>query len=216
MTTNSNSLMKKNVFCVTYLMLICNLFFVVSCVDSDMECKSIQPFRTVENFNDTVILSSQVSGLTFFNGKYYLSDYHKGIFSFDKEFNSFSIENVDTGAIYLPQCFMFTVDDSGVKSVYNSKKKGFFYRKNGKWKCTDRLEYSVPRPSRYVSEGDTIIFPIIKNKVTAAVLCDSTVVDSFAPTIKDLDYARMPYHSARMIVKNKNNLFVIGKGLPIV
>lgn len=208
--------MKKCFFCVTYLLLICNLFFIVSCVDSDMECESIQPIRTIENFNDTVMLSSQVSGLAFVNGKYYLSDYHKGILSFDREFNSLSIENVDTGAIYLPQCFMFTVDGNGIKSVYNSKKKSFFYQKDGKWKCTDRLEYSVPRPSRYVSEGNTINFPIIKNKMTAAVLCDSTVVDSFAPAIKDLDDARMPYHSARMIVKNKDNLFVIGKGLPVV
>ena len=52
--------------------------------------------------------------------------------------------------------------------------------------------------------------------MTAVVFCEGKVVKTCFPTVDGLDDIRKPFHSERMILYDRNNYFVVGKGIPLV
>lgn len=201
---------------LTFVIAVCVVSFLMSCADKGIEYEDLKPVQKVAAVNDTVTLSSHVSNLVYREGRYYISDYHRGIVSFDESFSA--MERMDGGTLQLamPQCYMFAVGKDGSMCVYNHDEKTFCLYNGKNIEKISVPDYCVTYPSRFSYEGDSIIFPVVKNANTAVVMLKDSTISRFSPVVKGLDDARMPYHSDRMIVKNDIYTFVIGRGIPLV
>lgn len=188
--------------CFFFVMAVCVVSFLMSCADKGIEYEKLKPVQKVAAVNDTVTLSSQVSNFIYRDGRYYISDYHRGIVSFDESFSA--MERMDGGALQLalPQCYMFAVGEDGSICVYNHEEKTFCLHNGKNIEKISVPDYCVTYPSRFCYEGDSIIFPVIKNANTAVVMLKDSTIGHFSSVVKGLDDARMPYHSDRMIVEN--------------
>lgn len=199
------------------LLTVCSLFNFSSCSKHKTKITKINPIQTVTNFSDTIYLSSQVSNITYTNGKYYLSDLYRGLVSFDNSFTTFVREKINACLPQSPRCYMFAVNGNDSVCIYDAHSKLFLNTTRDTMIVKAEVgRHEVSFPSRFVLNGDSILCSIIKDNMTVAVIYKGKVADTCFPTIRGLDDIRKPYHSDRMIVRDNHNYYTIGKGLPIV
>lgn len=198
-------------FCI---MVMC---FFTSCATSDFDSKKIEPVMVVKSISDSIFLSSQVSNLTYSNGKFYLSDFYRGVISFDETFENYEENNINRIINGDPNCYMFAIGEKGKVCLYDSKKRIFVNEENGsEYSKTEVRNCEVTQSSRFILSGDTIICPIIKDKKSAAIFNNGMLIGTCFSTIDGVDNVRMPYHSERILVRDKNHYFTIGKGIPYI
>ncbi|WP_458458760.1 hypothetical protein [Pseudobutyrivibrio sp.] len=196
---------------------ICSLACMISCTTTEYNSVKVEPVKIVKSISDSVYLSSQVSSLSYANGRYYLSDYYRGIISFDESFNEYAVHEMNIHTAQECQCSMFSINEKGEICMYDSKNHNFvFERNNSEYGIIDSDNIEITQSSRFIFTGDTIICPITKSKMTAAVFSPETLLFTCFPTISDLDDIRMPFHSERLLVRTDEYYFCIGKGLPVI
>lgn len=191
--------------------------FIMSCCTS-VDVVKVKPIKIINVISDSVYLSSQTSNFIYHNGKYYLSDYYMGIITFDDSFSNYKVSVANNYLPQYPQCYMFAVNNEGAVCLYNSANQSFLYIDKDNVDSCDAAngKYEISLPSRFAFSGDSIICPIIKNKMTGVVFNRGQYLSTCFPTIPGLDNIRLPYHSDRIIVRDKNNFYVICKGLPVL
>lgn len=190
---------------------------LAACSRNDSGVEKVKPQRVINAISDTIFLSSQVSNLTCFDGKYYLSDYYRGIVSFNVAFDTLETEKVNCALPTEYQCYMFALGDNNNMYVYNPSGKTIIRVADSVIKDsvkTDEFELSLP--SRFVASNDTVVCSIIKNKMTAAMFYGNMATKTSFPTVDGFDDIRKPYHSERIILKDTKNYYTIGKGIPLV
>lgn len=199
---------------INFLLAVCGL---VSCSKFSTDIVKLEPTNTINAFSDTIYLSSQVSNLTYTEGKYYLSDYYKGIVSFKESFDSFRIEKVNAFLTLMPQCYMFATRGKNNIFVYDVDNKHFLNVQDTL--LSQKIEigrYDVSSASRFVLNGDSILCPITKDKMTVAIFHNDKAPSTCFPTINSFDDVRKPYHSERILVRDEKYYYTIGKGIPIL
>lgn len=208
----AKSFPKGIVLSVSILLCLCG------CTGTDTMIVKKEPLKRIGVLSDTVVLSSQVLNLTYFEKKYYLSDFYRGIISISENFDKVTTEDgINALLPMLPQCYMFSIDKYGEICIFDSKNKCFLERKRTKnYEKRQNVGYEVAIPSRFIYSGDSIICPIIENKMTGAIFRNDSCIGTCFPAIQGYDDVRKPYHSQRIILKENDKFFTIGKGLPIV
>lgn len=199
---------------INFLLAVC---VFVSCSKSSTGIVKLEPTNTIKAFSDTIYLSSQVSNLTYTDGKYYLSDYYKGIVSFKESFDSFRIEQVNAFLTLMPQCYMFATSGKNDIYIYDVDNRLFLNVQDTS--LSQKIEsgrHEVSSASRFVLNGDSILCPITKNKMTIAIFHNGKTSGTCCPTINGVDDVRKPYHSERIIIRDEEHYYTIGKGIPIV
>ena len=199
------------------MLFFCCMTCIISCSSPEYNIDSVEPVKIVKAISDSIHLSSQVSNLSYVNGRYYLSDFYRGIISFDKSFSDYAAHNVNKPDELERQCCMFALNANGDICSYNPQNHNFVFERNGtEYGRIDAQNNEITLSSRFLFVADTIICPIIKNKMTAAVFTPEKFLFTCFPTAPDFDDVRMPFHSERILVRNSNYYFSIGKGLPII
>ena len=117
----------------------------------------------------------------------------------------------------LPQCYMFDTNGKGKFCIYDSENRNFLYYNQDTVKTlTDARDLEITVPSRFCMLEDSILCPVIKNKMTTAIFHREDFLGTHCPVNKEFDNPRKPYHSDRILVRDNKNLFVVGKGIPLI
>lgn len=197
--------------------IICLGLYCASCHNSDFKLVRVEPEKIHSSLCDTIYLSTNCANFTFHNGRYYVSDYNRGIISFDDNFNDITQVNLGSTILNSPQCYMFALHNDDTLSFYNPFTESFYYIKNDSVsKITDTRGYIVAEPTRMITRDNDIQCSILCNRKINMVVHRNGSKTLMHSQIKSLDDPRKPYQSSRTIVKDDTHYYVIGQGVPVI
>lgn len=201
---------------------LCGVFGIISfsacTVDTSMKVASLHPENVVSKLGDSIFLSKQISCIDSRKDTIYISDYHAGVYSLDRNFKLIKkVSSIGFGQGEVNRPAKLFVGDNDI-ALFNegSQKYSYFSGASFLKNDTKAISNNLACASRFFTKGDSVYQAIINDQFLVAITKDGETIKKICPVVKKLDKAVNPALSERHLVKGEHSFYVIGRGLPIV
>lgn len=198
--------------------LLCFVGFSACTVDAGMKITPLHAENIISKLGDSIFLSKQIPCIDSRHDTIYLSDYHAGVYSLDKNLNL--IKKVSTIGLGQGEvnrlAQLFAGDDVCVLFNEGSQRYSYFSGNSFLKNDSKTVGYNLAFASRFFVKGDSIYQDIINDDFLVSVTKDGNTIKKICPIVKNVDRPDNVALSERHLVKGDNSFYVIGRGLPII
>ena len=192
--------------------------FSACTIDAGMKATSLHAENVISKLGDSIFLSKQISCIDSRKDTIYISDYHAGVYSLDRNLKLIKkVSSIGLGQGEVNRPAKLFMSDNGI-ALFNEGTQKYSYFSGTSFLKNDSkaISNNLACASRFFTKGDSVYQSIINDQKLVAITRDGITIKKICPIVKGIDDADNPALSERHLVKGSKSFYIIGRGLPII